>query len=131
MKQSCRSDNGDSCDNFEFSYHDLKAIENKLNDKSHWIDSCAEFNENNRMSSVPDGPTEFDLFKVSSAIALFEYLKNMPMNPKLLKFYRKASFVLGVPNSDARSPGSVFCIGSLEESLKGSLASAKEKLAIV
>ena len=27
-----------------------------------------EFDENNRMSSVPDGPTESDLFKVSSAI---------------------------------------------------------------
>jgi len=44
----------------------------------------------------------------------------MPVN--ILTFYRKASFVLGVPNSDARSPGPVLCIGSLEESLKGSLA---------
>ena len=46
----------------------MKAVENKIKDKSHWIDSCAEFDENNRMSSVPDGPTESDLFKVSSAI---------------------------------------------------------------
>jgi len=295
LKQSCGGDNGDSCDNFEFSYHDLKAVESKMKDKSHWVGTCAEFEENNRMSSVPDGPTESDLFNFSSAImdqlaireghligkddelplhptslstlrkvfdeeivqaqmkitdkliekrqridtilkeanaaksseecvgdvsimakksldeyyheatkydllspflgtrlnlelsssiygtslvpksmaslinfefveqtgkyldkivdiiggrhstidrvidyfagdygdgsdggslriALVEYLKNMPVNPKLLKFYRKASFLLGVPNSDARSPGPVFCIGSLEESLKGSLA---------
>jgi len=58
----------------------------------------------------------------SLRIALVEYLKNMPVNPTLLKLYRKASFLLRVPNSDARSPGPVFCIGSLEESLKGYLA---------